>query len=141
MVSSISSNSDDSIQLLMAQMFQKMKSADTDGIAGLSKDELSSIDSSNDVGGSAFLKSLTDQFSSLDADKNGQLSSEEISKARPSEPMGPPPGMDLSSSTENKMSELGDSLGDLASSFLDKLISTYKNSGLSDLASSLNLST
>ena len=144
MVSSIDSK-DDSMQMLMMQMFQKMKTADTDGTKGLSKDELSSIDAGSDVGGSAFLKSLTDQFDTLDADGNGQLTSDEIAKAHPREPMGPLPGMNLSSSasssSENKLSELGDSLGNLASSFLDKLINTYKDGGLSNLTSSLNLST
>lgn len=96
MVSSISSNASDSIQLMMAQMYQKLNAADTDGIAGLSKDELSSIDSSDDKGGSAFLQSLSSQFDSLDADGNGQLSASEIASAKPPcGPMGPPPGMTI----------------------------------------------
>lgn len=98
MVSSISSTANDSIQLMMAQMFQKMNAADTDGTAGLSKAELSSIDSGNDLGGSAFLKSLSSQFDSIDADGNGQLSASEIASAKPpSGPMGPPPGLNLDS--------------------------------------------
>lgn len=97
MVSSISSNASDSIQLIMAQMYQKLNAADTDGTAGLSKDELSSIDTSGDKGGSAFLQSLSSQFDSLDADGNGQLSASEIASAKPPcGPMGPPPGMTIS---------------------------------------------
>lgn len=83
MVSTINNNN--SIQLMMAQMFQKMQTADTDGTKGLSKDELSSIDSGSDVGGAAFLKSLTNQFDELDADGNGQLSESEIASAKPPE--------------------------------------------------------
>lgn len=100
MTSSISSTSQDSIQLMMAQMFQKMNAADTDGTKGLSKDELLSIDTSGDIGGSAFLQSLEKQFDSLDADGNGELSSDEISSAKPPTggPMGPPPGMSIESS-------------------------------------------
>lgn len=97
MVSSISSSESD-IQQMMALMLQQMGSANTDGISGLSKTELSSIDASGDIGGSAFLKSLTEQFDSLDTDGSGQLSSEEISKAMPPKgAMGPPPGLPIDS--------------------------------------------
>lgn len=102
MVSGISSTATDSIQLMMAQMYQKIGAADTDGTSGLSKDELSSIDSSSDAGGAAFLKSLSDQFDQLDTDGNGELSSSEISLAKPPTggQMGPPPGMQISSSED-----------------------------------------
>lgn len=96
MVSSIGNTATDSIQLMMAQMYQKLNAADTDGTAGLSKDELSSIDAGDDKGGSAFLKSLSSQFDSLDADGNGQLSASEIASAKPhAGQMGPPPGMTI----------------------------------------------
>lgn len=96
MVSSINSTASESIQQMIAQMFQNMAAADTDGTKGLSKEELSSIDTSSEVGGSAFLKSLTDQFDQLDADGNGQLSGIEMASAKPPEgPMGPPPGLDI----------------------------------------------
>lgn len=132
---------DDSIQTLMMQMMQNMKTADTDGAKGLSMDELSSIDAGSDVGGAAFLKSLTEQFETIDSNKNGQLATNEIVQAIPHEPMGPPPGMNLGKDTLSKdLSDLGESLGNVASSFMEKLVSTYKNSGLSDLTSSLNLS-
>lgn len=103
MTSSISSTSDDLVQLMMQQMMQKMSNADTDGVKGLSQEELASIDSFDDVGGSAFLKTLTEQFDTLDSDGDGQLTTEEISSVKPpSEPMGPPPGMSFdSTSTED----------------------------------------
>lgn len=146
MLSSISSSAEDSIQLMMAQMLQKMNSADTDGSSGLSKDELSSIDTTGDIGGSAFLKSLVDQFSSLDSNGDGQLSSEEISLAKP--PMGPPPGMEidsdndvdsiLSGSTETTQktnssettdaSGSSDSVKDLLAQLLKKLIDSFTES-------------
>lgn len=101
MVSGISSTAEDSIQLMMQQMLQKMKNADTDGTKGLSKTELSSIDTSKDQGGANFLKSLQEQFDTLDADGNGELSSSEISAAKPPMgSMGPPPGMSIESSEE-----------------------------------------
>lgn len=85
MVSTISGSASDNVQLMMAQMLQKMKTADTDGTKGLSKSELSSIDSSNDAGGTAFIKSLTNQFDKLDTDGDGQLSQSEIASAKPPE--------------------------------------------------------
>lgn len=145
MSSSISNTAQDSIQLMMQQMFQKMQSADTDGISGLSKDELSSIDSSGDVGGSAFLKSLTEQFNSLDTDGNGELSAEEISNAKPpSGPMGPPPSMsiedgsyssDSSNSTKNMIEEILEQI----LSNLEKSVdgTSESNSSNSDKLSSL----
>jgi len=108
MVSSISNADSDVVQLMMAQMYQKLNAGDTDGIKGLSKDELSSINSSNDVGSSAFLESLTEQFDSLDADRNGQLSANEIASVKPpSEPMGPPPGMSIPGNEDNSDDLLG----------------------------------
>jgi len=101
MVSSINNADSTGIQQLMAQMYQKMNAADTDGTKGLSKSELSSVASGSDVGGAAFLKSLTDQFDSIDADGNGQLSANEISSAKPPQgPMGPPPGLAIEGSVE-----------------------------------------
>jgi len=109
MVSSINNGGSDNMQLLMAQMFQKMNAADTDGVSGLSKSELSSIDTGSDKGGTGFLKSLSDQFDSLDADGNGQLSSDEIASAKPQgpPPMGPPPGMTIDSSDSDSDSLTG----------------------------------
>ncbi|MDD3435794.1 MAG: hypothetical protein PHC64_01430 [Candidatus Gastranaerophilales bacterium] len=121
MVSSINDAASDSIELLMAQMYQKMSAADTDGTKGLSKDELLSIDTGDDEGGAAFLKALSEQFDALDADGDGQLSSEEISSAKPpSEPMGPPPGISIeSSNTDNTQSFVDNLLKALLESFVD----------------------
>lgn len=161
MVSSISSTANDSIQLMMAQMFQKMNAADTDGTAGLSKAELSSIDSGNDFVGSAFLKSLSSQFDSIDADGNGQLSASEIASAKPpSGPMGPPPGlnldsMDSTSSTgstasanataksienwlEKMLKELVDSFEKKVDSTASKDQTTNENSSNASIASAIN---
>lgn len=131
-------NGTDNIQLMMAQMYQKLNAANTDGVSGLSKKELSSVNPGDDVGGAAFLKSLTEQFDALDKNQNGQLSAQEIF---PSEnlngQMGPPPGLDLSSKAGNSFN-LNEAFGDLKD-FAQKLINTYKNSGLSNLASSVNI--
>lgn len=133
MVSSISSTAEDSIKLMMGQMLQQMNAADTDGISGLSKDELSSINADNDIGGAAFLKSLAEQFDKLDEDGNGQLSANEIASANPlSGPMGPPPGLPIesddstekltgsvSSTSSNESSAVS---SDDAKSLIDKLL-------------------
>lgn len=98
MVSSISSSSGSSqLQQLMAEMQKRMKSADTDGTKGLSKDEISSVSSKDDTGGTNFLNSLTENFSKIDTDSDGQLSEKEIAAYRPEkqQQMGPPPGMFL----------------------------------------------
>lgn len=150
MVSAINQN-EDSIQMMMAQLYSKMNAADTDGTAGLSKDELSSVNAGGDDLSNMFLKSLTSQYDKLDEDKDGQLNASEISKALPQEPqLGPPPGMNLDGSDDvvSQMAEkflqnksdnsIKDSVKDLASSFVQKLIDSYKNGGLSDLTSNLS---
>lgn len=145
MLSSISNSAEDSIQLMMSQMLQKMNAADTDGTSGLSLDEILSIDTSDDTGGAAFLKSLKDQFKTLDSNSDGQLSSKEIFTAKPpGGPMGPPPGMviesedntaDLSGSVDATNSADGaastdssDSIKDLLSQLLEKLIESFTES-------------
>ena len=122
MVSSASSADSNALMQAMAMMQQKMSTANTDGVAGLSKDELSSIDSSNDTGGAAFLKSLTDQFDELDTDANGQLSKEEIAKAKPPEKMGPPPGLEISSSDDSSSSN---SIEDIIQKLLKQLEESF----------------
>lgn len=109
MVTGINSADSGDMQLLMAQMYQKLKAADTDSTKGLSKDELSSIGITNDAGGTAFLKSLSAQFDKLDTDSNGQLSASEIASARPPAPMGPPPGLDLGKSNSTDSTSKVDS--------------------------------
>lgn len=145
MVSSISS-SESNIQQMMALMLQQMGSADTDGISGLSKTELSSVDAGGDIGGSAFLKSLTEQFDSLDTDGSGQLSSEEISKAMPPKgAMGPPPGLPIdsdgdsdltdakktgsaNSSSATDTSSAGNSLADAIEQLISSLLESFSES-------------
>lgn len=118
MVSSIDYADSNAVQLAMAAMYQKLNAANTDGIAGLSKDELSSIDAGSDKGGSAFLKSLTDQFDQLDADGNGQLSGKEIASAKPKGQMGPPPGLEIGSTNSSSSSN---SIDDIIKKLLKKL--------------------
>ena len=78
MVTGIIGSSSNQIQQLMAEMMKKMKSADTDGTSGLSKNELSSINTDNDPGGARFLKELSKNFDKIDSNSDGQLSKSEI---------------------------------------------------------------
>ena len=126
MVSSINGTDDESMKQMMALMFQKMGAADTDGTKGLSKSELSSIDAGDDSGGSAFLKSLSDQFDELDTDANGQLSSDEIAKAKPPEPMGPPPGLAIESSDDS--SSYSDLLEQIIEASKESFVSSFDDS-------------
>lgn len=136
MSSSINSTAQDAIQLMMQQMYQKMNAADTDGTAGLSKAELSSIDAGNDQGGAAFLKSLTEQFNSLDADGDGQLSAQEISNAKPlSEPLGPPPGMNIDSNGSTDSTGSISSSGNFLETMLEKLLAKLSGENDSDSTS------
>lgn len=134
MVSSTSATSGGIEQLMMA-MYQKMNAADTDGITGLSKDELSSIDTGNDVGGTAFLKMLNDKFDSLDADGNGELSGSEIAAARPHRGhMGPPPGLQLESSDSSDSTNSMGSIKDMIENVFDKALESMSE-GLDKLSS------
>lgn len=142
MTTSINCSDSDSIKQMMALMFQKMKAADADGTSGLSKSELSSIDAGEDFGGADFLKSLNAQFDSLDADGNGQLSTKEIASAKPlSGPMGPPPGLNITSDEDstdltgsvattktNDTTASAASTGDLLASLLEKLLKALSDS-------------
>lgn len=125
MVSSINGSESSAIQQMMATMFQKMGAADTDGTAGLSKSELSSVDAGSDVGGSAFLKSLTDQFDQIDTDGNGQLSKNEIASAKPHKgAMGPPPGLEIegvNDTDSTSSSSNGTSIEELLAKFIKSL--------------------
>lgn len=133
MVSSISNDSNDIMAFLMQQMQQKMKTADTDGVTGLSQTELSSIDTSDDNGGAAFLKTLSEQFDTLDKNGDGQLSTEEISLASPmqSEPMGPPPGMSLDSNEDDSNPLTGSATTTTTTGNTENTISTDTDSAKS----------
>lgn len=128
MVSSINSADSDDIQQMMAVMYQRIGAADKDGISGLSKNELSTIDAGDDVGGSAFLKSLTEQFDQIDADKNGQLSSEEIASAKPPEPMGPPPGLQLEASISADSTQAAGNADSILQQLLESLMKSFTDS-------------
>lgn len=138
MVSNItSSDNSSSLQAMMAEMQKKMKAADTDGIQGLSKDELASIDTSGDSGGAAFIKSLTSQFDKLDSDLDGQLSSSEVAAARPHHHghMGPPPGLEglLEADTDgteglskDELSSVNTSNDTVQTNFVNTLVKNFK---------------
>lgn len=136
MLSSIENDASDSIKQMMAQMFQKIGAADTDGKAGISKIELSSVNAGDDVGGAAFLKSLNEKFDELDADADGQLSAKEIASSMPpSEPMGPPPGLEIDSEETGKTLETSaaKSSDDIKQketneNLMDKIIEAFVNS-------------
>lgn len=137
MVSSIANS--DELQQMMAQLLQKMNSADTDGIQGLSKNELESISTDAKDGSSAFLDALSSQFSELDANGDGQLSTKEVSNIK-SDPMGPPPGLfieaeessDSSSTSSNK-----DTISELMEKWMDKFAESYDSAEDSENADSL----
>jgi len=98
MVASIGGSSGlDAMKLLMAEFQKKVKSADTNGKAGLSKDEISSLGTGDNQVGSKFLSMLTKNFDKIDNDGDGELSQDEITAAKPvhGKHMGPPPGMML----------------------------------------------
>lgn len=112
-----------------------LASADTDGVTGLSTSELSSIKTSNNAGAKDFINSLINDFKSLDKDGNGQLSQREIDALKSSTTKTET----ASSKLENSLSNLGSNLGSASSAFMGKLISSYQNGNLSNLASSLSL--
>lgn len=126
MVSSISDNDSNDIQQLMLAMYQKLNSADTDGVKGLSKDELASIDTGDDFGGAAFLNSLKAQFDKLDANGDGQVSESEISAVKPPEvQLGPPPGMSIESSDGS--TDSGNAVGKAIDDFVDSFLESFKD--------------
>lgn len=141
MVSGINSTAEDNLQL-MAQMYQKLNKADTDGISGLSKGELSSIETGKDIGKTDFLKKLQEQFDALDTDGNGQLSADEIAKLKAQNGVAKMP-YDINTASFDEVSKklgdlassAGESLGKLTSSFVHKLMDSYKSGGLSGLSS------
>jgi Ca2+-binding EF-hand superfamily protein len=81
MISNI--NISNNIQQSVAEIYKQMRAADTDGIKGLSKDELSSVDTSKSSEGASFIQTLSDEFDNLDIDENGQLSGSEMSFGKP----------------------------------------------------------
>lgn len=135
MVSGINSVDSDSVKQLLADIYNKMSVADTDGKAGLSKSELASVNSNGDVGTAAFQKVFTEQFDKLDADKNGQLSQSELQSSN----LSVTPSVTDSLNTAATSGISGTSFGKLAESCIQKLMNSYKNGGLTSLLSSFHL--
>lgn len=115
MTSSISSNASFA-QSYMDKMYEKlMDKTSTDGTAGLTKDELSSLGNSNksvdgtEIGGSTFFKALSEEFNSLDKNEDGKLTADEIPTVNitkvtdPSSEMATKSGTSTSSSLEDMM--------------------------------------
>lgn len=131
MVSTINS-ADPNIMQLMAAMYQKMSAADTDGTAGLSKSELSSLVKSDGTDSSPFLKTLVAKFDDLDSDGDGQLSGKEIGAIRPHGPLGPPPGLDLGTTEDVESASVTKSVDGVSSTD-----STKSNSSIEALVEKL----
>lgn len=121
MTSSISSNAL-SAQSYMDKMYQKlMDTTSTDGTAGLTKDELSSLGNNSNnidgtpIGGPTFFKALSQEFDSLDKNKDGKLTADEIPTATlnkvtdPSSEMATKSCTSTSCSAEDIMKTLFDS--------------------------------
>lgn len=109
----------------------KLASADTDGKAGLSVAELSSIDTSKDIGRANFIKNLTENFAKFDTNGDGQLSKDEIIASKSTK--------NPTATGANSIASGLNALGGISGAFAQKLINSYQNGGLSNLASSLNL--
>ena len=135
MVAGIERN-DNAIQMLMLQLQNTMQKADTDGVSGLSKDELKSISAEKNTDAAAFLKSLNEQFDKIDSDSNGQLSAEELTNSpivkSVLSQMGPPAGMIIESSSNNSKTTDYSSLIDSLASNYDKISSKLDSSGFKD---------
>lgn len=132
MVSNVNSADLSNANNIISEMYKKIKAADTDGINGLSKKELASIDTGNSIG-SAFLEALSEQFDKLDADKNGQLSQSDLETAISKQFSH----QDIAATTFNnsKSSDFGNMLGSFSKSFVQNVLSKYKNSDLLGVAS------
>lgn len=135
MVSGINGVDSDSVKKLLADIYNKMSVADTDGAAGLSKSELASVNTNGDIDTAAFQKVFMEQFDKLDADKNGQLSQSELQSSN----LSVTPSVTDSLSTTAASSISGTSFGSMAESFIQKIMNSYKNGGLTSLLSSFHL--
>lgn len=134
MVASISSTDSNNIKQTIAEMYLKMKAADTDGVKGLSRQELASIDTGGTAAGSAFLHALQEQFDKLDADKNGQISENDM-KITVLNQLSSQGATSINSNIGNS-NNLGGMLGSFSKSLAKNLLSNYKGNDLTGLASS-----
>lgn len=73
---------------LPPRLMNALSSADTDGVSGLSKDELASINTNHHRGRAHFIKNLTNNFDKFDTNQDGQLSMDEIAASRVQNPVG-----------------------------------------------------
>lgn len=77
------------------QLYNKMKSANTDGIEGWSKSELASINTGSNSANSDFLHALSENFDKLDSDGNGEITRDEITEGISSKLINSPDGTHL----------------------------------------------
>lgn len=149
--SSTSADNTDSTKTAATNSSQKLDltSADTDGTAGLSKTELSSIDTSADPKAAGFIDELSKNFDKLDADGDGQLSKSEIAAAKPqhmhhhghtiADATTAATSTNSSSNSNSDSSNSGSStISNLSDFLLKQLSNAYKNNS-SLVSSSLNL--
>lgn len=141
-----STNSDSSAKKL------DLSAADTDGVSGLSKTELSSVDTSSDPKATGFLNELSKNFDKIDTNGDGQLSTDEINAAKPhhghhhtASQTTAQATTDTSSSANSQSSSNGNSssngsstLTNLSEYLLKQLLSSYKDN-ISNVSSALNL--
>ena len=134
--SSDSSQSSDAISSLASN-------ADKNSSGGVSVDELSSIDTAKDSKAAGFINDLVNNFKSYDTDGDGQLSVNELKDAIKQTQFSQQDLADVLNSYKDDKNYTGmtfsETLGNVSGSFLGKLISAYKNGGLSNLASSFNV--
>lgn len=113
-----------------------LESANTDGIEGLSLDELKAAGESGSSGNSKIIQKLMDNFSAYDADGDGQLSKKEMLAALPKQFSRQE--MAEMSESKNVLGAIGSALEKSSGAMVQKLINSYQNGDLSKLASTLN---
>ena len=110
-----------------------VSSSDTDKSGSLSADELKAINAGGNAGKAGFVGDLVKNFSQYDTDKDGSLSQNEMLAAMPKD--ASQQATTAMSGGSNSLSGLEDNL----KSFMDKLVSAYKDSGgLTTVASALS---
>ena len=118
------------MQQIRQQMQQKFQAADTDGVTGLSQEELSSLSEqfkSEGKENTPFVDKLQENFEQFDSNSDGQLTKDEVQSGmeaagmRPPgghPPGGPPPGMFEDDMQGGIMSQATDE----EESYIDKLL-------------------
>lgn len=113
------------------------KAADTDGSGSLSLDELSSLDSTSNTGQAGFVNDLEKNFGNYDTDGDGQLSQNELASAIKT-PLSAQEHSAIADLNSENSSSGKSSLASLSNSFLEKLLSSYKDGDLSTITSALS---